>query len=91
MMGNVIGNEMETDAVFWWATIFCIEGPLFFPSSRHNFLSLNVFSWNFGGVGSVGALKCARLGSLVVVWVVWRRVVWAEVEIWPKSSILVGQ
>ena len=23
MMGNVIVNEMETDAVFWWATIFC--------------------------------------------------------------------
>ena len=24
-------------------------------------LSLGVFSWNFGGVGSAGALKCARL------------------------------
>ena len=25
-MGNVIVNVMETDAVFWWATIFCREG-----------------------------------------------------------------
>ena len=25
-MGNVIVNVMETDAVFWWATIFCRGG-----------------------------------------------------------------
>ena len=23
VMGNVIVNVMESDAVFWWATIFC--------------------------------------------------------------------
>ena len=38
---------------------------LFFPSPAHkirSFLpSLGVFSWNFGGVSSAGALKCARL------------------------------
>ena len=28
MMGNVTVNVMETDAVFWWATIFCISRPL---------------------------------------------------------------
>ena len=26
MMGNVIMNVMESDAVFWWATIFRIQG-----------------------------------------------------------------
>ena len=26
-MGNVTVNVMETDAVFWWATIFCTTGP----------------------------------------------------------------
>ena len=37
----------------------------FFPLSRSQFrsflsLSLEVFSWNFGGVCSAGTLKCAR-------------------------------
>ena len=27
MMGNVTVNVMETDAVFWWATIFCTSSP----------------------------------------------------------------
>ena len=41
----------------------------FLPSSTlHFFLSLRVFSWNFGFVWSAGTLKCARLGSRVVVW-----------------------
>ena len=26
VMGNVIVNDMVTDAVFWWATIFCRKG-----------------------------------------------------------------
>ena len=29
MMGNVIVNVMETDAVFWWATIFCTPSSLY--------------------------------------------------------------
>ena len=29
VMGNVIVNEMETDAVFWWATIFCTPSSLY--------------------------------------------------------------
>ena len=43
----------------------------FFPLSSHNvhsfFPLLGVFSWNFGGVLKTGTLKCARLGSRVVV------------------------
>ena len=42
----------------------------FFPSPATIFvlsLSQGVFSWNFGGVRSAGGLKCARLGSRVVV------------------------
>ena len=34
---------------------------------RSCLLSLGVFSWNFGGVLKAGTLKCARLGSRVVV------------------------
>ena len=29
MMGNVTVNVMETDAVFWWATIFCTPSSLY--------------------------------------------------------------
>ena len=29
VMGNVIMNEMETDAVFWWATMFCTPSSLY--------------------------------------------------------------
>ena len=29
MMGNVTVNVMETDAVLWWATIFCTPSSLY--------------------------------------------------------------
>ena len=29
MMGNVTVNVMETDAVFWWAKIFCTPSSLY--------------------------------------------------------------
>ena len=40
---------------------FTVFFSFFRPHSRSFYLSLGVFSWNFGGVSSARALSCARL------------------------------